>query len=583
MENSLNHTDNFLKELTGKYIISSTFGMLALFAGALIDTVVVGLFLKENGLSAMSLVSPVYLIYYTIGAVVGIGGSITAGICIGKGDYEKYRRIFTLSFTILSVLAVLSTIAGLVFLDFFTNILSGGNNTEFVHDYLKYYFAGGGFTLISYIPLFFLKVDGRPRHSSMLYTGYAVLNTALTFLFMSPICDMGIKGASLATSISMATASITGIFILLHGGETKFVRNFFSLDGLRKIVIDGIPGGFSNLLESLRIIIINSLLLSINVSLLPAFTVVRNITNLLSAFTIGTASALLPINSVFFAEHNFVNVRLTFKYIMKIGIVVSLIASSLVMIFPGEVTTFFGITDMKIIADTRTALPLACAGIVISYVNIHFTNYFNAINHTALSNVILFLRMVLWLVLTALPLSYIMGGKGIWLSFTASEAFTLASCLIIITIIRKRKGLDRYFLNEENENPEITFSVKNNIDAIIEASVKITNFCESNNLDANKTMWVSLAIEEILQVIILKCIPADKESFIDIRIVKLDDKVLMRIRNSGMIFNPVLYYEENKLNAEMTEELLGLTMIIKSAENVDFRKTFGANNLTITF
>lgn len=586
---SLSRNDFFLKSLTRKYILSSIFGMISVYAGAFIDTVIVGIFLDEAGLSAMSLVSPVYLLYYTAGSVIGIGGSVTAGVCIGKGDYAGYRRIFTLSFTAAAILAVLTTAAGLIFLDYFTNLLSGGNNSVMVRDYLRFYFAGGGFTLISYIPLYFLKIDGRPQKSTALFAAYASANTVLTFLFMSPVFNMGISGASLATSLSMAFSAVVGMIILLHGGETKFEKNFFSAASLGEVVVNGIPSGLSNLFESLRIIIVNALLINISSVLLPTFTVVRNVTDLLSALTLGIASSLLPLNSVFFAEHDFVSIRAVFRRIMKIGLIVSAAASVLAAAFPEAAAAVFGISDPQVIADVRLALPLACAGTVVSYVNVHFTYYFNTVGRIFLSNTVLFFRTLLCLAATAVPLSISFGAAGIWFSFTAAEIFTFVFCAVILIVIRadsrKKTPLDFYLLRADGaENPEITFSVKNDIGAVMEASNKITNFCKANGISIRKTTMVSLAIEEMLQVIIPKCIPSDgREYYIDIRICKFDDKVLMRIRNSGKIFDPTIYYEQNKTNEKMAGELLGLRMIINAAKVVDFRKTFGINNLTITF
>ena len=47
--------------------------MFALFSASLVNAALVGWFLGESGLAAISLVNPVSLIYYTVGAVIGIG------------------------------------------------------------------------------------------------------------------------------------------------------------------------------------------------------------------------------------------------------------------------------------------------------------------------------------------------------------------------------------------------------------------------------------------------------------------------------------------------------------------------------
>ena len=277
--------------------------MLSVYAGALINTIIVGAYLGEKGLSAMSLVSPVYLFYYTAGAVIGIGGSVAASHHIGKGDYAGYRRVFTCSLLFMLALAIIMTGGGLVFLDRIVLVLGKeSKNVDLVCEYLKYYILGGGFTLLAYIPLYFLKTDGRPHTSLILFLIFTVLNTALTWLLMSGVFNMGIGGAAAATAISMAVITLIGFLLLFDGkGETRLAAGSLTGVNIRDIFITGMPSGLTNLLEAIRILLINILLLQIGASLLlPAFTVVRNVLDLLNAVMLGISSALLPLIGVFF-------------------------------------------------------------------------------------------------------------------------------------------------------------------------------------------------------------------------------------------------------------------------------------------
>lgn len=59
--------------------------------------------------------------------------------------------------------------------------------------------------------------------------------------------------------------------------------------------------------------------------------------------------------------------------------------------------------------------------------------------------------------------------------------------------------------------------------------------------------------------------------------------MLLCIRNSGKIFDPVRFYEENRENEEMEDEVLGIKMIVGTAKDIQFRETFGMNHLVILF
>lgn len=166
MENStkqqLLRNDFFLRSIYSKYLIASVLAMLATSVAGMIDTVIVGRFLGETGLAAMSLVSPVYLIYYTIGAVIGMGGSIAANLAIGRNDYAAYRRIFTLAFWTTAVLCVVTTAGGLLFLDPLVRLLGGeGVVGSYLTDYLRWYILGGQFYPVHLYPAPFFENGGK--------------------------------------------------------------------------------------------------------------------------------------------------------------------------------------------------------------------------------------------------------------------------------------------------------------------------------------------------------------------------------------------------------------------------------------
>jgi anti-sigma regulatory factor (Ser/Thr protein kinase) len=118
------------------------------------------------------------------------------------------------------------------------------------------------------------------------------------------------------------------------------------------------------------------------------------------------------------------------------------------------------------------------------------------------------------------------------------------------------------------------------------ASTKISSFCEENELSAKTSMHISLAIEEILIMINEYSLRKDRQEYTDLRIMIIPEEsgslVIMRIRNAGKDFNPVDYYYENKDTEAGREQTLGIAMILKMAKHVEYRETFGVNNLIIT-
>lgn len=582
--------DFFIKRIARKYIFNSVVSMISLYAGSLIDTLIVGMFLDEEGLAAMSLVSPVYLVYYTVGATIGIGASISGSRMLGKGDGKGYRKVFT-SATLLMLFAfLLMTAGGFAFLRPISRLLAGSageEQVELVRQYLLYYIPAGGLNLLAYIPMYFLRTDGKPRITSRLFTLSAVSNVVFSYLFMCPLVDMGIGGASLATAISNLGTVVLGFPLLLkNSSELKFVKHSFSGKFIREMLMAGIPNGLSNLLESARIVLVNSLLMAIGAAaLLPCYTVVRNISDLLSSVLIGISSALLPLIGIYFGERDYEGERAVLRRSERVGLYIMLPLVLLVCVLPRPIFLLFGVKDENLIREGMLAIPLSCVGLLASYLNILYSGYLTSIKRESLAAALVALRLFFVLAACAVPLAFTLGSYGIWLSLSLAEIVTLALYYGICRVLRKKNpSLDRFLLDTSMESAgDIVFSVQNEEQDIVNASEKIAVFCEEQDIDMKRTMRVSLAIEEILTFLLAHCIGKEKTNYIDVRVCRLEKEVMIRFRYVGKIFDPISFYQENEGNEEMEEELLGLKMMIKSASLIDFRQTMGANNLMLIF
>ncbi len=599
---TLSKNDFFIKKLSGKFILSSVISVMFVYAASLIDTLLVGIYLKETGLSAMSLLSPVYLIFYTVGAMAGIGGSILAGRVFGKGDADEYRRLFTCATEFLAVAAVIMTALGLIFLDPITRLLCGDVTDErvtLVKDYLRVYIPGGGATLLSYVPLYFLKTDGRPKTSSRLFTFSAAVNVVLSWLFMSPVFNMGIAGAGLATSISMISVTIFGFIYILRGKilftkksdspvtELRFVSHSFSFARLRGICFAGIPNGLTNLLNSARILLINMLIIAIGApAFLSCFTVMRNVFDVLNSVIIGMSSAIIPMIAVFFGERDYDGTRSVMRLAKKLGPTVMIILICIVSILSEPIFRLFNVTDTALIAEGRIALPLACFGLVAAYLNALYIGYLTSIKREWLATLLVALRLLGLLALFAIPLAFTIGSVGIWLSFSLSEIFTLLVFAVIRAVLQeKNENLDGHLLDRSMEpEKDVVFSVRNATEDITFATEQISIFCEENGIDMRRTMRVSLALEEILTFLNAYCFDENEENtFTDVRVCKINNELLVRFRYVGKIYDLVSVYRENQNNEEMEDALLGLKLISKSASMFYYRQTLGVNTLTVIF
>ncbi|MDR2070896.1 MAG: hypothetical protein LBP81_05725, partial [Treponema sp.] len=69
------------------------------------------------------------------------------------------------------------------------------------------------------------------------------------------------------------------------------------------------------------------------------------------------------------------------------------------------------------------------------------------------------------------------------------------------------------------------------------------------------------------------------EATINVRVLIEENTVILRVRNGGKNINPV-DYAKNSSGAEEAE-VMGIKMLLAVARTIDYRNTFGINNMTI--
>lgn len=156
--------DDPVRKVFFSYLIPSISATLVTSIYILADTMMIGRGIGAIGMAALNILLPLYSIYFGIGMMCGVGGSVLFGFSRGKGDERSARSYFTISVCMLAVFAVVTVLLGRIF---FRQILTVLGNTASMEEYAVPY----GRILMSAAPLFmistflqaFVRNDGAPR------------------------------------------------------------------------------------------------------------------------------------------------------------------------------------------------------------------------------------------------------------------------------------------------------------------------------------------------------------------------------------------------------------------------------------
>jgi Na+-driven multidrug efflux pump/anti-sigma regulatory factor (Ser/Thr protein kinase) len=560
--------------------------MLAIFgsvSGQIIITAVIGITLGQEELSVIAITLPIYYIYATAGALLGVGGTTVCARLIGAREFNESQRAFTAVYLLTVLIAAVITGVILVFAPQIAGLLGVSASMSIYTDVLGYIrvLALGGVFIMSIYPAFnLLRLDGRNLAVIAIFAVMSAVNISAGIVLVL-VLQTGVIGAAAATVTGAAAAGVTGA-VLLHKGSKNFsfisawVKSFKKLTG--EIISAGSPSALENLCILVRTIALNLIIVRTiaDLTALPALKIIDSANGVALVFIAGASGSLIAFAGVFSVEKDNKSIRQLILSAFKWGGSLSVVFMIICLLFPQQTAALLGMSG----GSAGEAIRIFAVSLPLSLTNNIIICLYQASRRTAAANLLTLGRSLIWLVIAAAVLSQSIAAAGIWHSFWIAEVLTFISAVFISLVYRKNnKYLSPLFLLDTQ--PEVngkfkSFSVLNTLEDIAASAAGIGEFCDLNDLPAKKAMAISVSIEELLVSIHEHGLNAPNAS-ISVRLLIYEDMVIMRIRNCGKRFNPIEYYRSNPGESGS----LGIKMVLGLAEKVHYSATFGVNNITV--
>ena len=149
------------------------------------------------------------------GLMIGAGCSVAASIHQSRQNLRAARLNISQAIILSSLLVLMLTAVVLSFPAQVARML-GASETLMpqVLDYLRWIMPCFMFEMWSMIGLFIIRLDGAPRYAMWCNIIPSLLNAVLDWVFIFPL-GMGVKGAAIATAISIALGGIMTLAYLL--------------------------------------------------------------------------------------------------------------------------------------------------------------------------------------------------------------------------------------------------------------------------------------------------------------------------------------------------------------------------------
>jgi len=235
--------------------------MLMVLIYNLADTFFIGQTRNDILVAAVSLATPVFLIFMAVGTVFGIGGTSVISRALGEGRPEYAKRVCSFCMWGCVAAGIVLSAAFLLFMDQLLALIGASSDTwEPAKTYLTVVALGGPFVLISSCYSNVIRAEGQSTRAMIGQLLGNLLNVILDPLMILTF-GWRIAGAAIATVIGNAAGAGYYILYFLRGKSTLSirVRDFSMKDNICGGVLGiGVPAALGSLMMSVSQIIVNA-------------------------------------------------------------------------------------------------------------------------------------------------------------------------------------------------------------------------------------------------------------------------------------------------------------------------------------
>lgn len=413
-------------------------GMIFNTALTIIDGIFVGHGVGSNGIAAVNIVAPIFLVTTGIGLMFGIGSSVIASIRLSEDNVKAARIILTQAMLIGAVIMGLFTVLCLAIPHQLVRFLGSSAVLEdYGVSYMVWLAPGLIFLFAECVGMMLIRLDGSPKYAMWVQIIAAVVNIFLDWLMIFPL-GWGLMGAAFATSIACGCGGLMVLaYFVWFSDKLRFYRLKCTVTSLlltARNVWYMMKIGFATFLTELAMSIMmltgNYMFMSMHGEAgVAAFAVACYLFPFVFSASNAVAQSAQPIISYNYGAGNMARVGQTLRVSLLTAIVCGVVINLTLWLFAPAVAFWFLDPSEAAYGLAVKGLPLFSTCAVFFAVNIALIGYYQSIEKALTSTVYTLLRGVILLVPSFILLPRILGEAGLWLAIPSAEILT---CAVIV-------------------------------------------------------------------------------------------------------------------------------------------------------
>ena len=407
----------YLTAAFGSALISSIYGV--------VDMAMVGQYQGPEGTAALAIVSPVWNIIYSLGLLLGIGGSVLFSTLRGESEQnqKKSNEYFTAAVIGVVILAIITWLA-VIFFDRELLLLFGAEETllPLARRYLfPVKFVVPSF-LFTQLMAAFLRNDGNPSLATKAVLFGGIFNVFGDYFFVF-VLNLGIMGAGLATGMGSVFSLLVMLTHFLSKKNTlRFVKPVKLSSMLKIICVTGFSTFFIDVAMGILTMLFNRQILKyLGTDALSVYGIIINISTFVQccAYSIGQASQ--PMISTNYGAGKGERIAQILKYALGTAAVFGLIWTALAVFAPNLFVRIFMTPTEEILAIAPGIIRSYGISFLLLPFNIFSTYYFQALMRPKTSFVVSVSRGAVISGILIFILPAVAGANAIWFAMPITE------------------------------------------------------------------------------------------------------------------------------------------------------------------
>ena len=348
--------------------VPTMISMLVVVIYNMADTFFIGQTGDPMKVAAVSLATPVFMVFMALGNLFGIGGSSAISRALGEKKAERARNISSFCCYGSLGLGIFMALLFLAGMDGILKMIGASENTiGYARDYLTYIAFGGPFIMFGTAFGNILRGEGASKESMIGNMIGTVTNIVLDPVMILGL-NWGVVGAAVATVIGNMAASGSYLIYFLRKKSSLSIRLKDFRAGERiaaSVLAIGIPASLNNILMSCANIVLNLVLGRYGDTPVAAMGVAMKSNMLVVLLQIGLCTGIQPLIGYNYGARNKKRLLQVFRFTGMCAVAVGTVLTVIMVLARQAVIQAF-INDSEVIAyGIRMVIALPMSGPVL--------------------------------------------------------------------------------------------------------------------------------------------------------------------------------------------------------------------------